>query len=1238
MPQPSIFISYSHQDELWKDRLVQQLGVLEGEGLFTVWHDRKIGLGQDWFPEIERAIQAARVAILLVSSDFLTSGFIKQKEIPEFLRRRQEEGLMVVPVIVRPCAWKKVKWLADINARPTDGKPLTSLDWETELAQLVDDIDTHLQSTPAPPEETFLETGNAKTKLRTIDSDREKTEALVHQFKWRYQVALSFAGEQRPFVNRIAAILAAALGQDQVFYDRFHEAELARPNLDLYLQSVYSEQSKLVVVFLGIDYEHKEWPGLEWRSVRDLVKRRSASQVMLVRLDDAPISGILGIDGFIEAQGRSPQQIADLILRRLSGSIRTLQDKIVDGSFLELYRRAMNPLFSSWDLGNVGVTQTGGAGAPLEARLDDMYLPLRLAVGFDLRKTEEGAAISPEDLLQREKPLTIRGAAGSGKTTWVRWTFRRLLDHPDAFPMMLILRDLAIPWSRKDLQGKERSLDHFLEDWVAEQLGRDCREELRQQIAAKPGPRPVLLVDGWDEIGPLGKELREKLLGLKQRYPRLLIVATSRPYGDGQPSHSEGFDLMDIQPFSDEEIQKLATRFFTRCYREEPKKAEQEAKRFRRSLERAPEPQALARTALLLTMMLLIARSRPLPDKRHLLYQACIENLLTALPDRKAEEGARILHHQWRPDDSEARLRVVAELAFRLQEGADPKLGWQDSGLPIVKRWEDMASLLPREIPERRRSEFLAWLAETAGLLTDRTDGTLAFTHLSFQEYLAAWHLNATVEGEGRVEAFKNRSKEPAWWETLRLWAAFLERNSPAWLGPVFAELSRIGAPVLPLVGGLLADGFGAEEQFQGWLSHLGQRLPWLWPVRLEACARAWAASRQEERRGELVRFLTTTAPDLSWLGWLRYRDFSELAALEPELPQPRKKITRAAIQQLLDEGQFSEPVSVAASRLLSGGPPLWPNSLPHLGLLQLWSSHRKLAGAQLQTALACGAGREDLCPLASRLLLNSDPEDLDLALDGARYLAREWTSFLEPDKAHLSGLFRDLARELARYWARSWARDLGRHWVRDGARHWARNLGGYKHPKGPLNWARSWATAGTEFVPPILARTLGVSPKAQWLEDFAGIDGMSFGRLAARSFLPISSVKGPEAALLSPACKLSLHPDSDPTPFQEALVRYAPDLDPLWPALARHVARLATPEDRALLEDLAQNPERREPPLRWGLQFIVRGDVMLEDGTIITLDELADEAGVPRLPFLDEMPDELEVDWEENEDVPEAK
>lgn len=122
---PSVFVSYSHKDESWKDRLVTHLKVLEGEGVLDVWDDRRIGAGLDWQPEIEQAIQRASVAILLISADFLTSKFILGEEVPRLLERRQKEGLRVVPLIVRPSAWTEVKWLAAIQARPKDGRPLS---------------------------------------------------------------------------------------------------------------------------------------------------------------------------------------------------------------------------------------------------------------------------------------------------------------------------------------------------------------------------------------------------------------------------------------------------------------------------------------------------------------------------------------------------------------------------------------------------------------------------------------------------------------------------------------------------------------------------------------------------------------------------------------------------------------------------------------------------------------------------------------------------------------------------------------------------------------------------------------------------------------------------------------------------------------------------------------------------------------------------------------------------------
>ncbi len=97
---------------------------------------------------------------------------------------------------------------------------------------------------------------------------------------------------------------------------------------------------------------------------------------------------------------------------------------------------------------------------------------------------------------------------------------------------------------------------------------------------------------------------------------------------------------------------------------------------------------------------------------------------------------------------------------------------------------------------------------------------------------------------------------------------------------------------------------------------------------------------------------------------------------------------------------------------------------------------------------------------------------------------------------------------------------------------------------------------------------------------------------------------------------------------------RYPSDGHPFWPALARHVARRTVPgdEDWTLLEELAKHPEKTDPPLSWALKYIVRGDIRMDDGQIVTLDQLADELGMERLPYLEPMPEHFEVDWEEEE------
>ena len=119
--RPKVFISYSHKDEGWKDKLLDHLKVAAREDGFDLWDDRRIQPGADWRAEIEREIGEAGVAVLLISTDFLNSDFIRTEEVQRFLERRAKDGLKVFPVIVRECLWQKSAGWRSFSSAPSTG-------------------------------------------------------------------------------------------------------------------------------------------------------------------------------------------------------------------------------------------------------------------------------------------------------------------------------------------------------------------------------------------------------------------------------------------------------------------------------------------------------------------------------------------------------------------------------------------------------------------------------------------------------------------------------------------------------------------------------------------------------------------------------------------------------------------------------------------------------------------------------------------------------------------------------------------------------------------------------------------------------------------------------------------------------------------------------------------------------------------------------------------------------------
>ncbi|HET6979025.1 MAG TPA: HEAT repeat domain-containing protein [Pyrinomonadaceae bacterium] len=122
-----IFVSYSHADQRWLYRLQVHLKPLQQSNKITLWDDTMIKSGEKWREVIRRALDETKVAVLLISADFLASDFINTVELPALLEAAASEGVLIIPVLVSPSRFELTESLVQFQSPNLPKQPLNAL-------------------------------------------------------------------------------------------------------------------------------------------------------------------------------------------------------------------------------------------------------------------------------------------------------------------------------------------------------------------------------------------------------------------------------------------------------------------------------------------------------------------------------------------------------------------------------------------------------------------------------------------------------------------------------------------------------------------------------------------------------------------------------------------------------------------------------------------------------------------------------------------------------------------------------------------------------------------------------------------------------------------------------------------------------------------------------------------------------------------------------------------------------
>src|ERR1051326_1830050 len=132
---------------------------------------------------------------------------------------------------------------------------------------------------------------------------------------FQYDIALSFAGEDRAYVDQVAQLLREK--NIKVFYDEFALAETWGADLYVFLDEVYRKESRFAAVFISRHYAAKPWTTHERQSIQARALNELGPYLLPVRLDDSDLPGFRPTVGSVDARRISVERLVELIQEKL---------------------------------------------------------------------------------------------------------------------------------------------------------------------------------------------------------------------------------------------------------------------------------------------------------------------------------------------------------------------------------------------------------------------------------------------------------------------------------------------------------------------------------------------------------------------------------------------------------------------------------------------------------------------------------------------------------------------------------------------------------------------------------------------------------------------------------------------------------------------------------------------------------------------------------------------------------